>query len=83
MKYNKIYAIPEDMYENIWSLYLLKNKFWFNWSYVDCSSFIFIRDIRKAKYKNKVEFINVLSFDNHFVEAQEEYRFKLYPLPEL
>lgn len=74
--HNNIIKVPSEIFFGAWQLFVERNQQGYAWSFVDCSSFIFIREIRKAKYKpDNYTIKKVLSFDEHFISAQNEFHF--------
>ena len=77
MKFNSIGVIDPEMVRNAWILFQTKATKGYGWSFVDCASFIFIREIKKHKHNPRFTIKNVLAFDRHFIEAQQEFKFKV------
>ncbi|OGW58022.1 MAG: hypothetical protein A2Y48_06875 [Nitrospirae bacterium RIFCSPLOW2_12_42_9] len=76
--YNKIITVSPDMFIGAWKLFVERNQQGYPWSFVDCSSFVFIREIRRSKYKpDNYTIKKVLSFDAHFKSAQNEFHFEV------
>jgi len=79
-EFNKVYPLDEDILFWAWELFVSKNQEGVFWEFTDCSSFIFIREIRKSKYKpHNLTIRQVLSFDGHYKEAAPLFKFKVLP----
>lgn len=82
IKHCEVRAIPEDMFLDIWNLYQSEGGKRAGLEYVDCSSMVFARDIKKYKYKedHRIIFDGVLSFNpRHFNEEWgKEFGFKVF-----
>lgn len=77
-KFNKVYPLDTDMIFMAWDLFVRMNQKSVFWEFTDCSSFVFIREIRKGKYKpDNLTIQQVLSFDGHYQEAAQEFRFRV------
>ena len=69
------------MFLDIWNLYTDPVNIKKGFEYVDCSSFVYARDIRKKQYdKHKIDFDGVLSFNpRHFNDkVGKEFNFKVF-----
>ena len=81
IRYNKIVSITPEIFILGWKLFVERNQQGYTWSFADCNSLVFIREIRKAKYKpDNYTIKKVLSFDKDFIHAQEEFGFKVIRL---
>jgi predicted nucleic acid-binding protein len=79
IKYNNIIKITPEMFFEAWRLFTERNQQGYNWSFVDCSSFVFIKEIRRSKYKpNNYTIKKVLTFDEHFISAKDQFGFEVY-----
>lgn len=78
LEFNDVYALNAEMFFQAWGLFIEKNQENVLWEFTDCSSFVFIREIRKSKYKPDNPTIRqVLSFDGHYHEAAPLFKFKV------
>ncbi len=76
--FNEVYLVDNDMLSAALELYFERNQRGPSWGFTDCSSFIFIREIRKKKYGPKrLTIRNALSFDKHFHEAAPVFKFEV------
>ena len=78
INFNQMGFIDQDMVREAWNLFQTMWKKGYGWNFVDCTSFIFIREIKKHKYNPRFTIKNVLAFDRHFMEAQDNFKFKVY-----
>lgn len=76
--YNRIGIISPEMFEMAWDLFERQGERGRSWSFVDCTSFIYIREIRKKRYaQDRLTVKKVLAFDRDFDEAGGEYGFQV------
>jgi predicted nucleic acid-binding protein len=80
IEYTEVYAIDPDMLFKSFELFVEKNQEGYEWGFVDCSSFVFIREIRRKKHGSKRLTINqALAFDDHYREAAPLFDFNVLP----
>ncbi len=77
LRFNIVHAFPPEMLLDTWGLFYERANQGYGWSFVDCSCFIFIREIRKHKYNPRFTIKKVLAYDKHFDAAQGEFGFKV------
>jgi predicted nucleic acid-binding protein len=76
-KFSRITHLGQDLFRRTQRLF--QERLLLEWSFVDCSSFILIQEMRRNRdgTKRKVK-PQVLSFDGHFYSAQDEFGFEVF-----
>ena len=61
----EIRAIPQDMFLNIWNLYVSEQARKIDLEYADCSTIVFAQEIKKARYQedHRLNFDGILTFN--------------------
>lgn len=68
--------IDSNIFKRAYELFLRKNAEGYNWSFVDCTSFVFIKERQRKMYGDKrLNIRHALTIDGHFEEAQKEFGF--------
>lgn len=74
------YTIDTEILFRALEMFVEKNQEGYSWEFTDCSSFVFIREIRIRRYGTKRLTIgNALSFDTDFRQAGPMYNFNVLP----
>lgn len=77
--YNVIGIITAEMFRQAWELFERQERKHRTWSFVDCTSFVYIREIRKKQYgQDRLTIKNALAFDSDFEEAGREFGFQVF-----
>jgi predicted nucleic acid-binding protein len=81
MKY-EVRMIPADMLGDIWNLYTSDRAKQLNLEYVDCTSIVYMRDIRKSGYdkNHQISIKGILSFNERHFNSKfaEEFGIKVF-----
>ena len=77
--YNVIGIITAEMFRLAWELFERQEQKHRSWSFVDFTSFVYIREIRKKQYgQDRLSIKNALAFDSDFDEAGREFGFQVF-----
>ncbi|GEM_PF-3421016 len=79
LTYNRIGIISPEMFKLAWNLFERQSQVGKTWSFVDCTSFVYIREIRKKQYgQDRLTIKNALAFDSDFEQAGREFGFQVF-----